>query len=169
MQILPARRGDEQGIASVHVGAWQAAYRGIVADSLLDSMTVADRATRWAQVLEDPACTLLVAKEHGEVLGFVSFGRHRGESGCATHAEIWTMYVAPQAWRRGVGAALMREATCTLASRAFSQVWVWVLAENTQARRFYESCGFVLQPDTHRLFKLGDQELAEVALLRNAD
>ena len=38
-----AVEGDAAAIAAVHVRAWQVAYRGIVADAILDGLTVPDR------------------------------------------------------------------------------------------------------------------------------
>lgn len=168
MNIRPATLADARGIAEAHVGAWQAAYRGIVADGFLDQLEVPERERRWADVVRDPTCTLLVAREGGQVLGFVSFGRSREEHSGADDGEIWTLYVAPSSWRRGVGRALMQEALATLRGQGFSAVWVWVLVENGPAVDFYVSCGFVLQPGSRRLFELGGQSLAEVALVRQA-
>lgn len=168
MNIIPATAGDEIGIAQAHVNAWQTAYRGIVADNFLDELDVADRAKRWAAILQDPACTLLVAKDDDRLLGFVSFGKSREKGSGAADGEIWTMYVNPTHWRNGVGKALMGRALSALEKQGFANVWVWVLQDNLQAIAFYSSCGFVLEPDSRRLFNLGEQELGEVALLRPA-
>ena len=62
----------------------------------------------------------------------------------------------------------MRDALAAIQHEGFATVWVWVLQANTQAISFYASCGFVLQPDSCRLLRLGGQELAEVALVRSA-
>jgi ribosomal protein S18 acetylase RimI-like enzyme len=168
MKIGLATIGDESGIAAAHVSAWQSAYRGIVSDAFLDELSVPERATRWAETLRDLACTLLVAKDNGQTLGFVSFGKSRQEHATEGEAEIWTLYVHPASWRNGVGKALMGKALTALQQRGFDTVWVWVLQQNARAIGFYLSSGFVLQPNSSRLFKLGKQELAEVALVRHA-
>jgi len=168
MNIRPATAGDEEGIAVAHVRAWQAAYRGIVSDVFLDGLNAAERATRWAEVLRDPNCKLLVAMKDDRVLGFVSFGKSREEQAAPRDGEVWTMYVDPTSWRQGVGQALMREALSALERGGYAAVWVWVLQANSQAIAFYESCGFALQPGTYRCFKLGGQDVAEVSLLHHA-
>ena len=103
MKTVPASLQDAEGIAIAHVSAWQKAYRGIVSDKFLDAMRIEDRITRWREILQDPACKLLVAKQTTETLGFVSFGRSREPNAKTTDGEIWTMYVCPSSWR-GPGA-----------------------------------------------------------------
>ena len=166
MNISLAASGDEHGIALAHMRAWQAAYRGIVSDKFLDAMRVADRITRWREILQNPACKLLVAKQATETLGFVSFGRSRETNAKTTDGEIWTMYVCPSSWRGGVGKSLMNEALAWLGQEGFKTVSVWVLKANAQAIGFYSSCGFELQPYSARYFDLGGQQLEEVALQR---
>ena len=169
MNISSAAFGDEHGIAQAHVSAWQAAYRGIVSEDFLDTMSVQERSARWAEVLRDSTCKLLVAKEGVETLGFVSFGRSREAHAKPEDGEIWTMYVSPRSWRSGVGRMLMNEALVSLAQDGFGAVSVWVLRLNAQAIAFYLACGFELQPQSARHFDLGGHRLEEVALhLRNA-
>jgi L-amino acid N-acyltransferase YncA len=168
MKILPATPGDEEGIATAHVSAWQTAYRGIVSDTFLDALNVPERANSWAGVLRDSSCKVLVAKESDQLLGFVSFGKYREENAAPMSGEVWTMYVHPSSWRAGVGRALLNNALTDLERSGFATVWVWVLQANPQAIAFYTSCGFMLQRNSQRMFQLRGQELAEVALVRNA-
>ena len=51
--------------------------------------------------------------------------------------DLDALYVAPEAQRRGVGAALFRQAQ---EARPQGFGW-WVFRDNTRARRFYESLG----------------------------
>jgi hypothetical protein len=38
--VRPATPDDADAIASVHVRSWQAAYRGIVPDAMLDALSI---------------------------------------------------------------------------------------------------------------------------------
>nr|MDQ3823681.1 GNAT family N-acetyltransferase [Actinomycetota bacterium] len=77
---------------------------------------------------------VLVAERDGVVVGGVSFSR-RG---------VDALYVVPAAWRQGVGSALHDAAVEEL--RAVSdEARLWVLADNADARRFYERRGW--RPD----------------------
>ena len=42
MKVRKANEGDARRIAEIHVRAWRAAYRGILSNSLLDSLSVSD-------------------------------------------------------------------------------------------------------------------------------
>jgi hypothetical protein len=73
MTVRPARLGDEQGIAEVHVRTWQAAYRGQVPDEFLDELSVATRIAMWRSVIADaqpPASQAFVLEESQRVVGF---------------------------------------------------------------------------------------------------
>jgi GNAT superfamily N-acetyltransferase len=50
--------------------------------------------------------------------------------------------VHPDAWRTGIGRALMDVALGDLRAAGWRWVTLWVLAENQQARAFYARFGF---------------------------
>ncbi len=45
---------DAAAIALVHVRAWQAAYRGLMPDDVLERLSVDERALRWRDILSNP-------------------------------------------------------------------------------------------------------------------
>lgn len=106
-----------------------------------------------AQILPD----LEVAVGAGsEVLG-VAWSRARGPRWHVVH-----LIVAPEARRRGVGAALMRAAAARARSAGFERWMLNVKPENTAARALYASLGFVervasasVQVDAAALSRLG--------------
>ncbi len=51
VMLREAREGDAEGIAYVHITAWQTAYREILPVSYLDALTPASRMERWQQRL----------------------------------------------------------------------------------------------------------------------
>ena len=57
-------------------------------------------------------------------------------------AEIAAIYVDPDSWRSGAGAALLNVALPKLSDDGWREVTLWVFAANTQARRFDEQFGF---------------------------
>ena len=68
---------DEEikGKAYVHWKSWQDAYKGIVDQSYLDSMTLAkceEIAFKWPD-------NLIVAKDGNQVVGFVGYGKYHDE------------------------------------------------------------------------------------------
>jgi ribosomal protein S18 acetylase RimI-like enzyme len=93
-------------------------------------------------LLADPAVTLLMAEEDGEALGYCTSGESRDPDASAAVGEVRTLFVAPAAWRRGAGSALMAAALDDLRERGYSEATVWSFADNERANRFYEGRGF---------------------------
>jgi GNAT superfamily N-acetyltransferase len=97
---------------------------------------------RWHELRADPAVTMLLAEEDGELLGFTACGESRDPDGGESVGEVRTLFVAAGGWRRGVGSELMAAALDDLRARGYSEATVWSFADNERANRFYESRGF---------------------------
>jgi GNAT superfamily N-acetyltransferase len=97
---------------------------------------------RWQATLADPAVTMLLAEDDGELAGFTACGESRDEDAGAEVGEVRTFYVAPSRWRRGVGRALMDAALDDLRERGCAEATVWSFAANERANAFYEAQGF---------------------------
>lgn len=135
---------DATAIALVHVRAWQAAYRGLMPDDVLDRLSVDERALRWRDILSNPDGVVLVAvtPEHaGGVTGFCSLIPSRDEDAASGTAEIAALYVAPERWRAGLGTALLASALVHAKRRGYTQLTLWVVETNAAGRRFYEALG----------------------------
>ena len=144
MGIRRAQTSDARGIAEAQVASWQAAYRALLPDDLLDTLSVSGFENRWRLRLtfEDSRQTLVYERD-GRILGFVAFGPCRDEDIQALHVgEIYAIYLRPTHWRQGYGSALMRAALQALREGGYAQVTLWVLRNNQPARRFYEAAGF---------------------------
>jgi GNAT superfamily N-acetyltransferase len=162
MLIRPAEASDAAAIALVHVRSWQSAYRGLVPQEFLDTLSPAERRPVWEHLLAEsswPENGVLVAEVDGRVAGFVRMcpTRDHGEDS-ANVAEITAIYLEPEAWGTGIGRRLMASAIDTLAQAGYKEATLWVLDSNTRARRFYGSAGWnsddAVKVDTTRGFPL---------------
>jgi ribosomal protein S18 acetylase RimI-like enzyme len=164
--IRLATRADAAGIAGVHVRSWQEAYAGIVPAEHLDSLDTVERAARWADLLErGPADHVLtwVAVVGPEVIGFASVGPARDEDARPSEREIYSIYLDPGTWGRGVARELMRTLIAQSGDR--SLLSLWVLADNERAQHFYRRHGFT--PDgVERYEEVGGAELLQVRYRR---
>jgi GNAT superfamily N-acetyltransferase len=142
VRIRDATPDDAAACAAVHVASWQVAYRGMVPDDYLDALRPEHRLPTWEVALraEVPAGRVLVAEVDGEVAGFGSYRPH------PTLGAPWgllpTLYLAPAAIGRGVGAALLAAVLEGLAAEGYEHVELWVHPGNHRARRFYERHGW---------------------------
>ncbi|MBI3429615.1 MAG: GNAT family N-acetyltransferase [Actinobacteria bacterium] len=143
LQIREALLSDAEGIAKVHVHAWQEAYVGLVPDFFLQSLSVEERTATWVQNIENspPKTHILVAELDNRIVGFVSVGANR-ESGPSDQGEIFAIYVDPEIQGRGIGATLMKVGIQALRNESFATGILWVLEGNLLTRTWYESHGW---------------------------
>jgi len=143
MSIRRAELSDAKGIAAVHVAAWQVAYRGLLPDDVLDRLSIDDSEKRWSERITKPWGHIFVAEQEAHIVGFVACGSSQDEDiDQKKVGEIYAIYVHPEQWRQGHGAALMGEAAECLREDGFEEITVWVLKGNQGAIAFYEAAGF---------------------------
>jgi ribosomal protein S18 acetylase RimI-like enzyme len=145
ISIRAATTADARAIAEINVAGWRAAYRGLMPEEFLDSLSVEHREIAWRMRLEgveagDPAW---VAERDGAPIGYLASGPPRDEDADRDAAEIYAIYVHPGAWRSGAGRRLMETATAEWWRRGASGLLLWVLEDNARARSFYEALGWV--------------------------
>jgi GNAT superfamily N-acetyltransferase len=169
--VRPAVPADALSIAKIHVLAWQKAYRGIVADTYLDTLSVERRASFWHGVLSSPehrATPQVQVAIHrdaisGEtVVGWIAYGKTRDTDKDETWAEFQAIYLHPSHWARGIGRQLSQAALGCLSEAGFTNVSLWVLAKNTRAREFYGRIGFAEDPGSAKLFTIADASVEEL-------
>lgn len=140
-RVRPAAPPDADAIASIHTRAWQAAFRGLVPDSLLDNLSMERRALAWRGRLNRPDASTWVVERSGPVLGFASAGAARDTETAAT-GELYALYVEPAAVGTGLGRALLERALAGLRADGHAATVLWVLPGNARAIAFYERAGF---------------------------
>src|SRR5215469_18042967 len=110
MIIRPACLADALRIATIHVEAWRAAYRGIVPDEFLDSLSIDERESKWRQNLSAATASTWIVQESETVVGWISAAGSRDAGATASTGEIWAVYVAPEHWGKGIGRLLCETA-----------------------------------------------------------
>jgi len=134
---------DAAAIAGIYVETWREAYPGMLPDRMLLGMSRARQTQSWRGSICDPAQSVLLAEDaQGEVIGFGSCGGTL-HSSLPYSGEIYTLYVAPDHQRRGVGSLLLGGLICELRRKDHRAALVWALADNP-SRFFYEAMGAAL-------------------------
>lgn len=141
----------------MHVRTWQAAYRGLVPDSVLDNLSMEARTSMWERSI--PSGGVWVGLVDDAVVGFAAAGLSREPDALF---ELYAIYALPSAWGTPLGFEL---AEAALGDER--DVVLWVFAENPRARRFYERLGFradgLVKTET-----IGGAELKEIRYRRVA-
>ena len=135
--VRDAEVGDVEAIARVQVRGWQQAYSHVFDEDDLAGISVERRQEVAREALG--SAVALVAGRDGEVLGFAFAGPSRKTEGVA---ELYAIYVDPNAWGTGLGRELIVEVERRLREQGFSEAELWVLEDNPLGRRFYEAAGW---------------------------
>ncbi|PKO31953.1 MAG: N-acetyltransferase [Betaproteobacteria bacterium HGW-Betaproteobacteria-9] len=169
MQIDHAQPEDARAVAEIHVNAWRVAYASILSAEYLASLSVDQREAMWHKCIAAGEPELLVAKRHGAVVGWMSFGDSRDDGAPKSEAEVWALYVAPECWSSGAGRQLWLRARELMRDRGFTTCSLWVFPQNERAIRFYRAAGFVADAGPPQAFELGGRQLQEVRYVCRLD
>src|SRR5688500_12971723 len=142
MLIREATPADAPGIARVHVESWHTTYKGLIPDQIIASRTHDYRERMWRRILTEQRDQTLayVAEDEGEIVGFVSGGANRDTESVYT-GELHAIYILETHQGKGIGRRLTSELVAHLLQQGHTSMLRWVLADNHQARRFYEALG----------------------------
>ena len=132
--VRQAEKEDVRQIAEILVEDWQKAYRGIIDDDFLDSMSAEQRYEIEVRRYEK----YLVAAESGEILGYAWLeSADEEEADC----EIIALYVRYSERNRGIGKLLFQHAMEHFRNEGKKRMIIWGLKGNDEARKFYEKAG----------------------------
>ncbi len=165
LKIRKATRDDADAMAGTILECWRKNYRGVVPDSHLEAMTLAERKDELLSELDDMRMhgdrVFLVADLDGSVIGLVGGGKRR-EGPREYDGELYGVYIQPARQHRGLGTALVREFAKWVSAEGYKRMMLWTFADSEPARHFYEELGGRLLA-TDRTIKLSGKELTLVA------
>jgi len=171
IRIRRARRSDAAPIGRVHVETWQAAYAGLLPDSMLVSMSDGRQSAWWQRLLADPDEARGVFVADDDDMGVVGFGScgpvrdppellEQGDGRAKRVGEVYTLYVEPDFQNRGLGRRLLDALFRQLRADGCDNAVLWMLANNP-TQFFYEGMGG--QRVGHRVDTMAGRDVEEVA------
>jgi ribosomal protein S18 acetylase RimI-like enzyme len=143
--IRAGQVGDAPHLAGVFIAAWRGGYRGIVPDSVIESLDRAEWTSSFAAHLKESPDSFHVAVDGAHVLGFATVGPDPDHPDDPGRGYLASLYVHPEASGKGVGRDLLRSALAGLGATARHDITLWVFRDNARARRLYERAGFWLE------------------------
>ena len=154
---------DAYAIADIHVRGWQSAYAGHLDGTWLASLTAEAWSRSWHPRLADPArIAPLIAEVDARVVGFASVGPvDEAFPMTPDYAELYTLYVDPDFYSRGVGSTLLKASEDVLLATGYKRALLWCYEFNHGARRFYERHGWVCE-GTLRSYESGPDAIRHV-------
>ncbi|WP_243458199.1 GNAT family N-acetyltransferase [Sporosarcina sp. Te-1] len=157
--IRKALKGDEEGIAKVHVDSWRSTYKGIVPDAYLEQLSYEERAAMWRRAIGGNP--LYIAENaDGQIVGFATGGKERSGNIAGYDGELYAIYMLKEAQGKGLGALLTAAIAKELEQMGLTSMLVWVLDENP-SKSFYERLGGQVIDET--TISIGGEEFLEIA------
>ena len=143
---------DIDNISKVMAASWKTAYRGIVNDDYLDSLTD----EHWIEFLntgmnDDSVFTMVL--EEPDIIGAAILGKTEAEQ----EINLISFYLLPDKIGQGFGHAFFNGIEAQLKAKGVSECVLDVLENNKRAIQFYESHGFVTA-NSEVLVTLGNHE-----------
>jgi ribosomal protein S18 acetylase RimI-like enzyme len=150
---------DVPALARLHWLAWDRTYRGICDDGWLDTLSPqvfeGYHAARFdpngALDAREPFVVAVNPDRRDELLGFARAGPNRPTTptgdpippcrATECSAELYAIYVHPEHQGRGIGSKMWDHLLDALRERGHRSMCLWVLSDNTTARRFYQARG----------------------------
>lgn len=152
VQLRSAERGDEKALAYIQTESWKSAFQGILSDEdLIQRTNLQKTEAMYERVLSNPMIHVSLETVDGEPHCMAAWSRNRGALG-ETVAELICIHSLPDRWRQGYGSMMMEHVLSQMKEKGFDQVILWVFAQNTRARGFYEKHGFTAGAETQNHF-----------------
>jgi ribosomal protein S18 acetylase RimI-like enzyme len=167
--VREATPDDAPAIARLHAESWRTHYRGAYTDEYLDGPVYEERADTWRSRLDEAAPNqfIVVAERDGELVGFAcAYGADDDRWGTL----LDNLHVRTDLHRSGIGRRLVAEIARFCRERyAGHGLYLWVLAQNTNAREFYARIGGEDVGGEHREPSAGAGRVNEVRRIAWSD
>lgn len=137
--VRPATPGEARALAALHLASAVAGY-GAIFPPESPPPTVDELTDAWTAWLADPRTTVLVADQPERPRTGVVVACPDPADPAVGH--VARLYVAPDAWGRGIGRRLHDACLGVLRRDGFTEATLWVLEDNRRARSWYERLGW---------------------------
>ncbi len=160
IKIQWAQYHDWCDLGFIHSESFRSAYRGIIPDDFLNGFAIEKRHNYYQKALNEGVEKTAIMSVNNKATGMITVGKCRDDDLDDTFGEIWGIYLLPDYWRKGLGKILINWGMDRIKDFGYFKATLWVLQDNTNARRFYEHLGFSFD-GTEKIITIGKQ-LTEV-------
>ena len=126
-------------LADIMIKAWRSAFSDILSDAVIAQYTRKDACTAmFAQFLASGQGHMYLAFLNNKPMGLLYWLKEH-----KTDVHLEALLTIPDAWGKGIGAALMETALYDMAEAQYQSVHVWPFAQNLRGQKFYQKFGFL--------------------------
>jgi ribosomal protein S18 acetylase RimI-like enzyme len=140
MEFRDATVDDLPVIASIFLRCWTISYASVLSESARESFSPESAEQLWRTSIETPGDKQTVLLLDGEnIVGVFRIGSDKDD---VSRGHLFSLYVDPEYAGRGFGKKGLQEAKDRIAGRGFSEMTLWVFADNEIANSLYLKNGF---------------------------
>lgn len=163
--IRRAKENDARKIAEISVFGWLEAYKDILSEEFLNSMSIDKKEIKAKnEILEGIMDIFVYEDENQDILGFCKFGDEREkENNC--DCELYAIYVLPTVKRNGIGSKLLNFIKEKNINENKKNMCLWCLKDNIQGKSFYEKNFGVV--NKVRNIEIGNNNVEEISYIFN--
>jgi len=141
--IRNIKEQDIPAVVDIQVEGWKVAYKGIIEDTYLNSMSKEERIEKRKKDYKQGA--FIVAEINNEIVGFCRYyDKVISADGDGCDSELMAIYVKPTLKHQGIGKKIFNYVKLKLKSIGKKKMVLWCLKDNYASRKFYESMGGVI-------------------------
>jgi ribosomal protein S18 acetylase RimI-like enzyme len=163
MEFRTATVDDLPVIAEIFLRCWTISYKSVLSKSALDSFTPESAAELWRKSIEIPGDKQTLLLMDGEkAVAVFRIGSDKDDS---SRGHLFSLYVDPDSAGRGFGKSALKEAIERNRDRGFTQMTLWVFANNEIANSLYIKSGFAPTGKSRTTPEWGALEIELIAAL----
>jgi len=132
---------DAPDMANIHMRSWEAAYKDIIPAEYIREKN-ATRPALYERIITADNTTHYVILVDGKAAGLMSVGPPKDNDVEVSFYELQALYLHPDFYRQGIGTKAVDFAFDLARGLSKKSMTVWTFAENRNAIKFYEKCGF---------------------------
>ena len=163
MEFRAATVDDLPVIAEIFLRCWTISYKSVLSESARNSFTLESAAELWRKSIELPEDKQTLLLIDGEKA--VAVFRIGSDKDDPLRGHLFSLYVDPDSAGRGFGKSALREAIERNRDRGFTQMTLWVFADNEIANSLYTKSGFAPTGKSRTTPEWGALEIELIASL----
>lgn len=163
MEFRVATVDDLPVIAEIFLRCWTISYKSVLSESARNSFTLESAAELWRKSIELPEDKQTLLLIDGEKA--VAVFRIGSDKDDPLRGHLFSLYVDPDSAGRGFGKSALREAIERNRDRGFTQMTLWVFADNEIANSLYTKSGFAPTGKSRTTPEWGALEIELIASL----
>lgn len=142
--ISYSNRDDADTLASINSKSAQRGYKGIIPDDFLkDKFSYERLKKRIFKELDEGSTISCIIYSNDTPAGMLTIAEDDYKQGDSSEICLWRIYLLPEYWGQHIAGEFIAWITEELKRKGYKKLTLWVVEENTRARKFYEKSGFI--------------------------